>query len=109
MEPQNTGQRPSPTHNRRKFSSHMVNIGFRGRLVWDDLLFALFAGLASIIILYIISNREIGDSLWSAHLSIKETRELLENGAKVAGVVVFVAVLIFGFWSMLDAHRIAGP
>jgi methyl-accepting chemotaxis protein len=71
--------------------------------------FALFAALAAIGILYYLSNREIGDSLWSAHLSIKETRELLTNGIKVAGLVTFLAVLLFGFWSLIDAHRIAGP
>ncbi|HLK15670.1 MAG TPA: methyl-accepting chemotaxis protein [Fimbriimonadaceae bacterium] len=95
--------------NRRRFKSHLVNHELRLRLVIDDMLFALVAALAAIGILYWLSNREIGDSLWSAHLSIKETKELLDNGIKVAGLVTFVAVLIFGFWSMLDAHRIAGP
>ncbi len=96
-------------HNRRRFRSHLVNHEVRLRLVLDDMIFALAAGVGAVLILYYLSNREIGDSLWSAHLSIKETRELLENGAKVAGIVTFLAVLIFGFWSMLDAHRIAGP
>jgi methyl-accepting chemotaxis protein len=73
------------------------------------MVFALVASLAAIGILYYLSNREIGESLWSAHLSIKSTRELLDTGVKVAGLVVFLAVLAFGFWSMLDAHRIAGP
>ena len=59
--------------------------------------------------MYYLSNKEIGDSLWSAHQSIKETRELLNSGVKTAGIVTFVAVLSFGFWSLLDAHRIAGP
>jgi methyl-accepting chemotaxis protein len=86
-----------------------VNHEVRLRLVLDDMLFALVAALAAIGILYYLSNREIGDSLWSAHLSIKETKELLDTGVKVAGLVTFVAVLLFGFWSMLDAHRIAGP
>src|SRR5579863_6604746 len=95
--------------NRRKFKSHMVNHEVRLRLVLDDMLFALVAALAAIGILYYLSNREIGDSLWSAHLSIKETRELLNEGVIVAGIVTFAAVLAFGFWSMLDAHRIAGP
>jgi len=95
--------------NRRKFRSHLLNHEVRLRLVLDDMIFALVASLAAIGILYFMSNREIGDSLWSAHLSIKETKELLDNGVKVAGLVVFVAVLIFGFWSMLDAHRIVGP
>ena len=94
---------------RRKFRSHLVNHEVRLRLVLDDMAFAFIAALAAIGILYFLSNREIGDSLWSAHLSIKETKELLDNGVKVAGLVVFVAVLIFGFWSMLDAHRIVGP
>src|SRR5580658_6741250 len=100
---------PPTTHNRRRFRSHMVNHELRLRLVVDDTLFALVAALAAIGILYYLSNREIGDSLWSAHLSIKETRELLDTGVKVAGLVTFVAVLLFGFWSMIDAHRIAGP
>src|SRR5579863_2439910 len=95
--------------NRRRFRSHLVNHELRLRLVIDDMLFALVAALAAIGILYYLSNREIGDSLWSAHLSIKETKELLDNGIKVAGLVTFLAVLVFGFWSMLDAHRIAGP
>jgi len=95
--------------NRRKFRSHLVNHEVRLRLVLDDMLFALVAALAAIGILYYLSNREIGDSLWSAHLSIKETKELLNKGVIVAGIVTFVAVLIFGFWSMIDAHRIAGP
>src|ERR1700678_1826361 len=95
--------------NRRKFRSHLVNHELRLRLVLDDVVFALVAALAAIGILYYLSNREIGDSLWSAHLSIKETRELLTNGIKVAGLVTFLAVLLFGFWSMIDAHRIAGP
>lgn len=95
--------------NRRRFRSHLVNHEVRLRLVLDDMVFALIAALAAIGILYYLSNREIGDSLWSAHLSIKETKELLDNGVKVAGAVTFVAVLLFGFWSMLDAHRIAGP
>jgi HAMP domain-containing protein len=77
--------------------------------VLDDTIFALVAALAAIGILYFLSNREIGNTLYSAHLSIKETRELLNTGVKVAGLVTFVAVLIFGFWSMIDAHRIAGP
>lgn len=95
--------------NRRRFSSHLVNRELRLRLVLDDMAFALIAALAAIGILYWLSNKEIGDSLWSAHLSIKETRELLDTGAKVAGLVTFVAVLLFGFWSAIDAHRIAGP
>ncbi len=98
-----------PEHNRRRFRSHLVNKGLRFRLVLDDAIFALLAALAAIGILYYLSNREIGDTLWSAHLSIKETRELLNTGVIVAGIVTFVAVLIFGFWSMIDAHRIAGP
>ncbi len=98
------------THpNRRRFRSHLVNHEVRLRLVIDDMVFALVAALAAIGILYYLSNREIGDSLWSAHLSIKQTKELLDNGVKVAGLVTFLAVLTFGFWSMLDAHRIAGP
>jgi len=96
-------------HNRRRFRSHLVNHELRLRLVLDDSLFALVAALAAIGILYYLSNREIGDNLWSAHFSIKETRKLLNKGVIVAGIVTFVAVLIFGFWSMLDAHRIAGP
>jgi methyl-accepting chemotaxis protein len=73
------------------------------------MVFALVAALGAIAILYWLANKEIGDSLWSAHLSIKETRELLTKGVFVAGIVTFVAVLLFGFWSMIDAHRIAGP
>lgn len=95
--------------NRRRFRSHLTNHEVRLRLVLDDVIFALVAGLAAIGILVWISNREIGDSMWSAHFSIKETRELLNRGAITAGIVTFVAVVIFGFWSMLDAHRIAGP
>ncbi len=95
--------------NRRRFRSHLVNHELRLRLVLDDMAFALVASLGAIGILYWLANREIGDSLWSAHLSIKETRELLNKGVVVAGVVTFFAVLLFGFWSMLDAHRIAGP
>lgn len=106
-QPQTTDSRPA--HNRRHFRSHMVNRDVRLRLVVDDVLFALIAALAAIGILYVLSNREIGDNLYSAHLSIKETRELLTNGVKVAGVVTFIAVLLFGFWSLIDAHRIAGP
>jgi methyl-accepting chemotaxis protein len=94
---------------RRRFRSYLVNHELRLRLVLDDTVFALVAALAAIGILYFLSNREIGDSLWSAHLSIKETKELLDKGVKVAGLVTFIAVLLFGFWSMLDAHRIAGP
>lgn len=94
---------------RRRFKSHLVNHEVRLRLVLDDMLFALVAALAAIGILVYLSNREIGDSLWSAHFSIKETRELLNRGAIVAGIVTFCGVLVFGFWSMLDAHRIAGP
>jgi len=95
--------------NRRRFRSHLVNHELRLRLVIDDMLFSLIAALTAVGLLYYMSNREIGDTLWSAHISIKETRQLLENGAKVAGVVTFIAVTIFGFWSALDAHRIAGP
>lgn len=98
-----------PAGNRRRFKSHLVNGAVRARLVADDLIFALAAALTAIGILYYISNREIGDNLWSAHVSIKETRELLTDGVKVAGVVTFVAVLLFGIWSVIDAHRIAGP
>jgi len=101
---------PAPTGtNRRRFSSHLLNRDVRLRLVLDDLAFALIASLTAIGILYFLSNREIGDSLYSAHVSIKETRELLHNGVRVAGIVTFLAVLAFGFWSLLDAHRIAGP
>lgn len=95
--------------NRRRLRGHLVNYDVRLRLVLDDVVFALFAALAAIGILYYLGNREIGDSLYSAHISIKETRELLTNGAKVAGIVTFVAVLLFGVWSLMDAHRIAGP
>jgi methyl-accepting chemotaxis protein len=94
---------------RRKFRSHLVNHEVRLRLVLDDMAFAFIAALAAIGILYFLSNREIGDSLWSAHLSIKETKELLNKGVIVAGIVTFFGVLLFGFWSMIDAHRIAGP
>lgn len=104
-----TTLRPTQTRNRRRFRSHMVNRGLRFRLVWDDILFAFGAAIAAILILYFLSNREIGDSLWSAHLSLRETKELLDKGVKVAGAVVFVAVLLFGLWSVIDAHRIAGP
>jgi len=95
--------------NRRRFRSHLINHELRLRLVVDDMVFALVAALAAIGILYWLSNREIGDTMFSAHLSLKQTRELLTEGVWVAGIVTFVAVLIFGFWSMLDAHRIAGP
>ncbi len=98
-----------PRRNRRRLRSQLVNYDVRLRLVLDDAVFACFAALAAIGILYYLGNREIGDSLYSAHLSIKETRELLTNGVKVAGLVTFVAVLIFGLWSLVDAHRIAGP
>jgi methyl-accepting chemotaxis protein WspA len=98
-----------PHRNRRRFSSHLVNGDVRLRLVGDDVVFAMVAALAAIGILYVLSNREIGDNLWSAHVSIKETRELLTTGVKVAGVVTFVAVSLFGIWSLIDAHRIAGP
>lgn len=98
-----------PQRNRRRFRSHIVNHQLRLRLVLDDMAFALFAALTAIGILYWLSNREIGDTLWSAHLSIKETRELLSKGVIVAGIVTFAAVLLFGFWSLIDAHRIAGP
>jgi methyl-accepting chemotaxis protein len=100
---------PTAFRNRRRFRSHLINHELRFRLVADDMLFALLAALAAIGILYYLSNREIGDTLWSAHLSLKETRELLSKGVVVAGIVTFFAVLVFGFWSMLDAHRIAGP
>ena len=98
-----------PLRNRRQFRSHLVNHDVRLRLVCDDALFALVAAVAAILILYFLSNREIGDNLWSAHVSIKETGELLTTGVKVAGVVTFLAVLLFGFWSLIDAHRIVGP
>jgi methyl-accepting chemotaxis protein len=100
---------PTKFHNRRRFRSHLINHELRLRLVLDDMVFALVAALAAIGILYWLSNREIGDTMFSAHLSLKETRELLTQGVWVAGIVTFVAVLIFGFWSMIDAHRIAGP
>jgi len=98
-----------PKRNRRRFRSHLVNGDLRLRLVLDDVLFALIAALAAIGLLYYFSNREIGESMYSAHLSIKQTRELLHNGAMIAGAVTFAAVLAFGFWSLVDAHRIAGP
>src|SRR5260221_14633697 len=98
-----------PLQNRRRMQSHFVNHDVRLRLVLDDALFALLAALTAIGILYVLSNREIGDSMFSAHLSIKQTRELLNNGVKIAGIVTFVAVLAFGLWSLVDAHRIAGP
>lgn len=95
--------------NRRRFRTHLVNHELRLRLVLDDAVFALVAAIGAVVILTIISNREIGDSLWSAHLSLKETRELLYQGAWIAGGVTFAAVLLFGIWSLIDAHRIAGP
>lgn len=98
-----------PLHNRRRLKSYLINHDVRLRLVLDDALFALCAALAAIGILYFLSNKEIGDSMFSAHVSIKQTRELLNNGVKVAGLVTFVAVLAFGLWSLIDAHRIAGP
>lgn len=98
-----------PRRSGRRFRSHLVNHMVRLRLVLDDVVFALLAALTAIGILYFVSNREIGDSLYSAHVSIKETRELLTSGVKVAGVVTFVSVMLFGFWSIIDAHRIAGP
>ena len=98
-----------PVKNRRRFISHHINRAVKLRLVLDDMLFALLASLLAIGILYMLSNREIGDSMYSAHISIKQTRELLNNGVKVAGIVTFLAVLAFGYWSMIDAHRIAGP
>lgn len=102
---------PSPTRirNRRRFSSHMVNGDVRLRLVLDDTIFALAAAFAAIGILYWLGNKQLGDSLYSAHLSIKETRELLTNGARLAGIVTFVGVMLFGLWSAIDAHRIVGP
>lgn len=106
---ENTGNSPTPRRNRRRLRSHLINHDLRLRLVLDDVVFALVAALAAIGILYYLSNKEIGDSLWSAHVSIKETRELLHTGVKVAGLVTFVAVLLFGIWSLMDAHRIAGP
>ena len=104
-----TAAQPPRPRNQRQFSSHLVNRDLRLRLVLDDMIFALVAALAAVGILYWLSNREIGDSLYSAHLSIKQTRELLTNGAKIAGLVTFLAVLLFGLWSLVDAHRIAGP
>ncbi|HLK57417.1 MAG TPA: methyl-accepting chemotaxis protein [Chthonomonadaceae bacterium] len=98
-----------PSHNRRRARSHFIHQGLRLRLVLDDTLFALIAALVAIGLLYFLSNREIGDNLYSAHFSIKETKELLTNGVKIAGIVTFVAVLLFGIWSVVDAHRIAGP
>ncbi len=98
-----------PVRNRRRFFNHHINRGVKLRLVLDDMAFALAASLIAIGILYVLSNKEIGDTMYSAHISIKQTRELLNSGVKVAGVVTFVAVLIFGYWSMIDAHRIAGP
>ena len=106
---QTTGGNRTPPHNRRRLRSHLVNHDVRLRLVLDDVLFSLLAALTAIGVLYYLSNKEIGDSMWSAHLSIKETRELLTNGVKVAGLVTFGAVLLFGLWSLIDAHRIAGP
>jgi methyl-accepting chemotaxis protein len=106
---QNGVARSSPTRNRRRLRSHLINHGVRLRLVLDDAVFALVAALAAIGILYYLGNRELGDSLFSAHLSIKETRELLNTGVKVAGIVTFAAVLLFGLWSLVDAHRIVGP
>ncbi|HEV2473312.1 MAG TPA: methyl-accepting chemotaxis protein [Chthonomonadales bacterium] len=100
---------PSSPRNRRRFRSHLINGDVRARLVADDLVFALAAALIAIGVLYYISNRKIGDSLFSAHLSIKQTRELLTTGAKAAGLITFAAVLVFGIWSVIDAHRIAGP
>jgi len=100
---------PRPPHNRRRFSSHLLHGDVRLRLVLDDTVFALVAALAAIGILYWLSNKQLGDSLYSAHLSIKETRDLLTNGVKIAGIVTFVAVLMFGLWSVVDAHRIVGP
>jgi HAMP domain-containing protein len=103
------GASPTPQHNRRRFRSHLVNRDVRLRLVLDDTLFSLIAALTAIGILYYLSNKQLGDSLWSAHLSIKETRELLHTGVWVAGAVTFIAVLLFSLWSLIDAHRIAGP
>lgn len=94
---------------RRRLRSHLVNADVRLRLVLDDVIFALVAALLAIGILYYVSNREIGDSLYSAHVSLRQTRDLLTNGVKIAGIVTFVAVLLFGTWSLVDAHRIAGP
>src|SRR5215831_9797770 len=104
---QSHGADPQPIRNRRRLRSHLINHDVRLRLVADDVVFALVAALAAIGILYYLSNKELGDSMWSAHLSIKETRELLTNGVKVAGLVTFIAVLLFGLWSLMDAHRIA--
>ena len=106
---QNAGAENLPRRNRRRLRSHLIHSDIRLRLVLDDMLFALIAALAAIGILYYLSNREIGDTLFSAHLSIKETRELLNTGVKVAGVVTFIAVLLFGLWSLIDAHRLVGP
>jgi methyl-accepting chemotaxis protein len=106
---QSAGATPKPPQNRRRMKSHLIHHDVRLRLVLDDVIFALVAALAAIGILYYLSNKELGDTMWSAHLSIKETRELLTNGVKTAGIVTFVAVLLFGLWSLIDAHRIAGP
>lgn len=109
MPSESSDKAPPARRNRRRFSSHLIHGDVRLRLVADDVLFALFASLTAIGILYYLSNKEIGDSLWSAHQSIKQTRELLNTGVITAGIVTFVAVLVFGLWSLVDAHRIAGP
>src|SRR5437016_3080948 len=80
---QNAGAENLPRRNRRRLRSHLIHSDIRLRLVLDDMLFALLAALAAIGILYYLSNREIGDTLFSAHHSIKETRELLNTGVKL--------------------------
>ncbi len=87
-----------------------IDRAFQGRFILAFTLLAVSCTVLFAVIAYAILNRSLGDNLFSAHLAINRTGEML-TPTLTALSIVFAVILGIGsaVLSLYVSHRISGP
>ncbi len=91
---------------RRKKLNLKVKWELQRWLLWRIFLTVLVAISIALVILYLFSHREIGQSLYKAHLTIKHVSDLLLPVILASGGICLVAGLLIAIFL---PQKIAGP
>lgn len=90
--------------------TYFVDKRFQARFIGIYLLLAILSTVLFAVSAYLILNRNLGESLFSAHLALKSTGELLRPTLLLLTFIFLVIMVIATIViTMLVSHRISGP
>ena len=93
-----------------KRNQYFIKKTFQIKIILRFLIILIIGGIISGVGLYYFASNELGTKLYVAHISIKNTSEILLPSIIFTSIIVFILLSIVTVYTVLYlSHKIAGP